>query len=155
MKYISIIVLSCFFFLTSCSVDNNNVTDDLPKEIEVYQWHLLNVSGGFAGVDIDYAMETIIWVFNVDFNNNGSIQVQNNNTDDTLEDGLNSGTYAISIPAQNNKSYLFIEFNEFGEVLTTTNEDLIIDQNSMSSGTGADGFIYTFKRKIVIISVDN
>jgi hypothetical protein len=155
MKYISIIVLSCFFFLTSCSVDNNNVTDDLPKEIEVYQWHLLNVSVGFAGVDIDYAMETIIWVFNVDFNNNGSIQVQNNNTDDTLEDGLNSGTYAISIPAQNNKSYLFIESNEFGEVLTTTNEDLIIDQNSMSSGTGADGFIYTFKRKIVIISVDN
>lgn len=149
MKIKSIIPFICLFILSSCSLNTNNDLNEDPKQTKIFQWHLTHVSGGIAGVDVDYELETIIWVFNVDLNGNGTLKVENHNTEDTLQDGLDSGTYKISMNVDDVKTYLFLETNEFGEIITPTEHDLIINQNNMIDGSGADGFIYTFKRKVI------
>ncbi|MEW4924099.1 hypothetical protein [Algibacter sp. 2305UL17-15] len=149
------IFLPAIFLLlcTSCSLNNSDdPASESQREIEIYQWHLTNVSGGIAGVDIDFDMDIIIYVFSVDSNGNGTLSVQNNNDDNTLEDGLDTGVYAISIPAYDTNSILFVDGTEYGAIVTPnieSGEDLIIDQNITSTGTLSDGFKYTFKRKII------
>lgn len=140
------------FFLLSCSIDNDDNNLDLQEqqEIEIFQWHLTNVSGGIEGIDIDFENDTVIWVFSVDFAGSGSLQVENNNADNSIEDGLDSGVYSISIPVYNGQSILFIEGNEYSGLHTPSDEDLILNTNITSNGKiGSDGFIYTFKRKII------
>ncbi|GAL69048.1 hypothetical protein [Jejuia pallidilutea] len=155
MKFKFLIPIVALFFLTSCNVNNDDDLDALnqQQELQIYQWHLTNVSGGVDGIDIDFEADTIIWVFSVDFVGNGNLEVENNNTDDTLEDGLDTGTYPVSIPVYDNQSILFVDGNEFAGVVTPTEQDLIMNQNIKSTGeTSSDGFIYTFKRKIVVES---
>ncbi len=153
MKIKFLIPIISLLLVFSCSTnDDNNLLDLEPQEVQIYQWHLTNVSGGVAGIDIDFEMDTVIWVFNVDFVGSGSLQVQNNNTDNSLEDGLDTGTYSVSIPVYDTQSILFVDGDEFAGVVTPTEEDLVINQNITSNGTGTDGFIYTFKREIVIIN---
>ena len=154
MRNTVLILISCFFLIYSCSINDNNLPEESNQQREVYQWHLINVSGGLAGVDIDYDLETIIWVFNVGFSGNGGLIVENDNTDSSLEDGINTGSYNISMQVIENGTYLFIEGEEFGKVSTPTSVDLIIDQNSLSTGTGADGYIYTFKRKVILVDTN-
>ncbi|WP_203258579.1 hypothetical protein [Hyunsoonleella ulvae] len=144
-----ILFLSLIF---SCSVDNADPEVDTleAQSVEIFQWHLTNVSGGIAGVDVNFEVDTIVWVFNVDFVGNGTLKVLNNNTDTSLEDGLDTGTYSISIPVYGTQSIIFIDGEEYAGLLTPTEEDLIINQNIKSDGAAAtDGFIYTFKRRIV------
>ncbi|MFB9057001.1 hypothetical protein ACFFU9_09640 [Mariniflexile ostreae] len=143
------VLFMCMFILSSCSLNNNDDLQLAPLEKQTFQWHLTNTKGGIAGVDTDYEMGTIIWVFNVNENGDGTLIVQNNNTDETLQDGLDTGSYNISMPVKNSKSYLFLETHEFGEIITPTQSELIIDQNKMINASGADGFIYTFKRTII------
>ena len=144
------------FILTSCSINDNTVDEQLPQQREIYQWHLVNVSGGLSGVNIDYPMESIIWVFSVDFNGNGSLLVENNNTNSSLEDGLNTGSYAIStlLGDSSTSFYLYINDVEFGKGDRPSNTDLTIDQNSLSTGTRADGYVYTFKRKVILVDIN-
>ncbi len=150
MKVKFLVPIIALFLLFNCSVNDDNNTDQQePQEIQIYQWHLTNVSGGIEGVDLDFEMDTVIWVFTVDFVGSGTLQVQNNNTDTTLEDGLETGIFSVSIPVYDSQSILFIDGDEFGGVLTPTEEDLVINQNITSNGAGSDGFIYTFKRKII------
>jgi len=155
MKFKFLIPVLALFFVYSCSVndDNSSGPSDGQQDVQIFQWHLTNVSGGVAGVDIDFEADTVIWIFNIDFVGSGNLQVENNNTDDTIEDGLNTGTHPVSIPVYDNQSILFVDGNEFGAVVTPTDQDLVINQNIKSTGeTGSDGFIYTFKRKIIIES---
>jgi len=73
----------------------------------------------------------------------GSLTVLNNNTND-VEDGLDSGTYNYSLLDDGNNTFLIIDDNEFGGLIILNN-NLTIDQNLTSTGTGADGFIYSFQ----------
>jgi len=50
----------------------------------------------------------------------------------------------ISILNDGNNTFLIIDGNEYGSITVLTN-NLIIDQNLTSTGTGADGFIYSFQ----------
>jgi hypothetical protein len=96
------------------------------------------VNGGIAGVDTTFDFNKIIWTFNEE---NHVLTV--NNTDD-VEDGLDTLTYSYAIEENDAKDlFLIIDSNEFGG-FTFTQTQLIIDQNSTTSGNGADGFIYTF-----------
>lgn len=151
MKLKFITPILSLFLLFNCGVNGDDGFETQePREVQIYQWHLTNVSGGVAGVDIDFEMETVIWVFSVDFVGSGTLQVENNNTDNTLEDGLDTGVYSVSIPVYDGQSILFINGDEYAGVQTPTEEDLIINENINSNGsTGSDGFIYTFKRKII------
>jgi hypothetical protein len=109
-------------------------------------WNLVNVSGGVSGVDIDYNVGDIVWLFD---EVNTKLTVTNTNTDDTLEDGLDSGTYPYSVINNSHDLFLSIDGTEFGS-FTVSGNQLVIDQNITTSGTGADGYVYTFQKTTVI-----
>ncbi|MDO5989792.1 hypothetical protein Q4Q39_20510 [Flavivirga amylovorans] len=143
MKKYFLIVLSSLFLFTSCSVDNNNPE---PQTV-IAQWNLIKTTGGIAGVNDEFSLKTIVWVFNeVDF----EIEVENKNTDDTKQDALDSGTYSYSVKNVEGKSFLTIDGDEIGRYTITGNK-LVIDQNDQSEGSGADGFVYTFERTIQVV----
>ena len=140
---IKILMAHFCLFTLSCSINNDN--NNVPVNYTV-EWHLTNVTGGVEGVDETFDMGTIIWVFD---ESNGILTVENTNNDDSKEDGLDSGSYNYSIANIGNDSFISIDSNELGEISFITNSQLSIDQNSTSQGTGADGFIYTFTRKLI------
>lgn len=100
-------------------------------------WSLINVSGGFAGVDDDFEKGKIVWKFNAA---NGSLIVTNNDTSSALYNGLPSGTYSYSILKEKDHYYLLLNDKEIGGV-DVDKSQLIIDQNITTSGSGADGFV--------------
>ncbi|WP_345274282.1 hypothetical protein [Flaviramulus aquimarinus] len=148
MKIRFIIILICVSVLFSCSV--NNVDNTSNNQITITQWNLINTSGGFAGVNDNFEIGDIIWVFN---ELTGSLTVINKNTDDMLQDGLDSGNYSYIF--SENDSNLFLTVNdsiEFG--LLTISEDtetFTLNQNVTLAGIAADGFIYTFEKMVIII----
>lgn len=139
MKNKFLIIISLMTIFTNCSLNDTNDNDPI---IIKTLWNLTNVSGGIAGVNNDFDLGTIIWTFSAD---NSTLTVINNNTDDTIEDGLDSGTYPYTIETIGDNSFLTLADNEYGK-LTVSETELVIDQNITSTGTGADGFIFTFKR---------
>lgn len=148
------LLLTCFFILTNCSLDNDNIIEDqLEYDLE---WHLIEVNGGIAGISHQFDLEVVIWVFNNKDADDTSddaltITIINNNTDDTKEDFLDSGTYNYSIIEETDGNYITIEETEFGEVTFPNTTTLLIDTNELSTGSGADGYVYTFQRVLVPI----
>ncbi len=142
-----IVLIVCFSFLTftNCSISNDNNSD--PQVIRVL-WNLKNVSGGVAGVDNDFTTGKIVWEFN---ENTKKVTVTNSNTDNNLEDGLDSGTYSYDIitSGTSSKAYLVIASNEIGSI-TVTETQLVINQNETSTGPVADGYIYTFNKTVIV-----
>ena len=139
MKYKLLLAICSFFILTNCSVSNDNIGT---IETEQIKWSLIRVTGGIAGVTEQFGLNTIEWVFN---EATLVLTVTNNNTDDSMEDGLNSGVYSYSVSSDNENSYLTVNANELGRItLTTTN--LTINENEKSAGNGADGFLYIFEK---------
>jgi hypothetical protein len=143
MKNYFLISLVSFFILTNCSIsdDSNNTP---PKVIKIY-WNLVNVSGGIVGVDDDFQTGTIIWTFN---DETETLNVVNDNTDDTKQDGLATGDYTYSVVNIEENSFLIVDSNELGS-LTLNTSQLIINENETSEGSTADGFIYTFSKTTI------
>ncbi len=150
MKNTILLLGIILFTLTNCSTEGNS--NNQPSQITITEWNLINVTGGIAGVDHDFEIGDIVWSFN---NINALLTVNNNNTEDDLEDSLPTGSYNISFIETNDDLFLRISDQEFGEVIIsgTDNEDMVIDQNSLSTGQGSDGFVYTFKRTTRVIEV--
>lgn len=134
LKFLTSIIL--IVIITSCSINN----EDNKIQVLRSEWHLKNVSGGLEGVNNDFVLNQVIWMFNEP---QSSLTVLNNNTN-TVEDGLDSGTYTYALLNDGNNTFLIIDDGEFGG-LTILNNILTIDQNITSTGSGADGFIYTFQ----------
>jgi len=134
MKSLFLLLLTySFCIITSCTNDNNN-----DSSIEI--WNLRHVSGGIAGINNNFNQGLIIWKLNPQ---NSTLTVENNNSDGNY-DGLDSGTYSYTIQSNSGNSYIIIDSNEFGGITSSQNE-LIIDQNMTSNGSGADGFILRFE----------
>ncbi|WP_298239355.1 hypothetical protein [uncultured Algibacter sp.] len=144
MKHKFILAISLLFILNSCSI--NNDTSSTPEQTFRSFWHLVSVEGGIAGIDDQFELNTVIWSFDED---NDDITVENNNTDDTKQDGLDSGVYPFEIVPVDSKQILVIDGLDFGEIYFTTQNTLIIDENETTTGPGADGFLYTFQRVVV------
>ncbi|HIG90007.1 MAG TPA: hypothetical protein EYQ45_03385 [Flavobacteriaceae bacterium] len=118
-----------------CSDDESNQTETLNGI-----WNLKNVSGGLAGINIDYNQGDVKWSFNLE---NNTLIVENNIITTGPEDiyaGLESGTYNIEITQSGEIQTLFINNTERG-VLILLNDNLKIDD-----GLTADGFITEFER---------
>jgi hypothetical protein len=142
---LSLIIISLFI---SCLPDDNVDTTNQPETI--VQWHLNNVTGGFAGVDYHFEMGVVVWQFE---DANGILYVENNNTEDNLEDGFDTGIYSYRV-LEDEESRLFLEVNDMDEgLLTISDEDgtFTLDQNIKYSGAGADGYVYTFTREVIVI----
>lgn len=126
--------------LSNCSLDNGNNNES--GTITIVFWHLTNTIGGLAGIDDQFDLDTVIWSFN---EVNGTLSIQNNNTNDTKQDGLPSGTYSFSVSLNSGNYFLYIDGAEFGSC-SISDTELTIDQNITTSGSGADSFIYTFNK---------
>jgi len=105
-------------------------------------WNLKNISGGLSGINDDYDQGIIKWIFN---SQTLTLTVENNNSQNTNYDGFESGIYSYSILESGGNSYLIVEDIEFGGFALTEN-NLVIDQNKTSTGSGADGFIIELER---------
>jgi hypothetical protein len=140
MKQYTCAVFSFLFLLTSCSINDNNNNDLQP--IVLSFWHLTNTTGGISGVDDSFELDTVVWFFD---EINGSLTVSNNNTEETKEDALESGTYTFSIVPEGDKNFIIIDGIELGEI-TVNEPNFVINENITSDGETSDGFIYTFQR---------
>jgi len=126
------LILICGMLLISCSTNNNLSIEQ--------KFYLVNVSGGFAGVNDSFDRGQIIWIFN---EQNSTLNIEKH-TNDSFS-GLNEGIYSYSIENINNDLFLHINENELGGVSTYEN-GMIIDENTRSTGSGADGFIMTLEK---------
>ena len=136
-KSLILFILSVFTLLVSCS-SNDGIENDPIDGL----WDVHNISGGFAGINDDYMRGAIIWSFDTQTSN---LTITNNNTANTIYDGFESGKYPYSILRTDKMLYLQINGQEFGGVIISQNE-LVINQNITSTGSGADGFVILLKK---------
>lgn len=137
IKLLTLILIVGFGLFTSCSND-----DDKSSQVESINgtWNLKTVYGGLEGINIDYNLGDVEWVFDLEEN---SLTVENNVVTTGPEDiyaGLESGTYDIEIVQTGNIQTLFIDDNERG-VLILVEANLKIDD-----GLASDGYITEFER---------
>ncbi len=84
-------ILFIVLFLNSCC----NQDDGNPVENSLNgKWHLVQVSGSFAGINHLFEPGTISWEFN---DSNHKFKVINTNTDESLQDLFETGTYDFAI----------------------------------------------------------
>jgi hypothetical protein len=126
------------FFIMGCSTDNTHENSDVPSGT----WNLINVSGGLAGIDNDFEKGKIVWNFNV---KDSTLVVANNDGSNSIYNGLATGTYTYSIHEGKDEFYLLINDKEVGGI-TLAKSQLVIDQNSTTNGSGADGFVMVLVR---------
>ena len=136
-KFLIFLVLGFCIVVASCNNDSLTPTSTIDGN-----WNLKNISGGFAGINDNYIPESIIWMFN---SQNSTLTVENNNSQNTIYDGFESGVYTYSILENAGNSYLIVEEMELGGI-TLTEDNLILNQNETSTGSGADGFIINLER---------
>ena len=132
-----VLVLSLFVF-GSC--EKNTETGNPDNALEG-TWNLVNLSGGFVGLNCDYPSGDITWIFTdteLDIVNN------NNNPDPLCEAGL-QGMFSYSILETENGTFLMLGENELGK-FTISGNVLTINQNEHSTGSGADGFLYQLEK---------
>lgn len=140
MKRILILLISSLT-LINCS---ENVSDTQPNATEVF-WSLTNTKGGVADINDNFEIGKIKWVFN-EFSE--TLIVNNENTDNSKQDGFDTGEYSFSVSAINNELFLFIDSIEFG-TFSASDTRLVINENIKTTGTSNDGFIYTFTKTII------
>ncbi|WP_166965438.1 hypothetical protein [Yeosuana marina] len=143
-QYIYVLLLLFSVTLNNCSLNSTNDTNT--SQIIKSSWNLVNISGGFAGVNENFNTGEIVWSFNED---NSILTVTNTNTSGSIEYGPISGTYSFSVTNNGSNLFLFIDSNEFGSFTVTQNQ-LIIDQSMTTNGSAVDKFIYIFQRSSII-----
>ena len=124
--------LICLVFLTSCKSDDTASTNDI--------WNLVNISGGFAGIDKNFDTGEIIWTFN---EQNSALVIEKNTQEPFI--GINEGTYSYVIENISGVTYLSLDNIERGSYAISQNQ-LIIDENKSSTGSGADRYVFMFEK---------
>jgi len=88
MKIINLLRINLLALL-AISCCNNDDGNPVNQQIEG-KWHLVQVSGGFVGINHVYEPGTISWEFNA---NTNKLKVINTNTDENKQDIFDTGTY--------------------------------------------------------------
>ncbi len=123
--------------ILSCSEDDDVVFNPDPNSLGLEgEWNLINVSGGFIGINENLDKGTVVWDFNETDKN---IVIVNNNMNDMINDIFPSGTYNFSMVMMNENKELIINDRSLGSFELTNNEFTIDEQFR-------DGFRYTFQR---------
>lgn len=153
MKNLKITLTIVFFgFLMRCQKDT--LFDSDKKETRRIEnsnqltgtWSLVNVSGGFAGVDYNFPPSMIKWTFNEVTN---QLEVANNNLFQGvfIHDGLPTGNYSFftnTVLSRCQTNFQSIDIENLSEAcFTISNDVLFIDAN-----LGADGFQYKLVRNV-------
>lgn len=133
-KQISILGILLTALLAGCSSESGATQDSVVEG----QWKLVNVSGSFAGISHDFPAGTITWDFNP---TTQMVTVINNNTDDTLNDVLETGVYNYQIVDSSDPNFcsqtIKINNNEMG-CFSVVNDTLHISEAHV------DGFSISF-----------
>lgn len=104
-------------------------------------WSLINISGGFVGTNCDIPEGIVVWTFS-----DSQVEMENNDPSGEAPcSGVLTGAFSYSILEQNSKHFLLIDGNERGRINLEGNE-LTINQNEFSTGSGADGFVLILKK---------
>lgn len=90
MKNLKLLSLFALLILLGCNGDDDNRNDITLSG----EWKLIEVNGTIAGIRHLFVPGIIKWNFNT---SNHTFTVVNNNTDETKQDVLESGTYTYSI----------------------------------------------------------
>jgi hypothetical protein len=144
-------IAALFILVFNCTT--SPVNDGGQNQILKIEWHLTKVQGGIAGVNHQVDFDKVVWIFNAESN---TVIVQNDNTNSALEDSFDSGTYEYTIGDIENKSYIyFAETDEYGNIEFNSQDEFVINQNITSTGLAADGYIYTFTRRLVVTDGSN
>ena len=140
-----LISIGCFLLFMSCSEE----TTTRSSLNEVYA--LRNVSGGFAGADVDYENGAVTWAFDADQNELVVTSLIINNGPQSAYLPLQSGTYYFTTSQSNGRTYLQIEGHQiydngdYGRYILNEDGSLVIDQGEGSNGTAADVFTLYFE----------
>ncbi|MFV0540195.1 MAG: hypothetical protein ACK5MZ_03030 [Aestuariibaculum sp.] len=139
--YLFVSILS----LTSCSLNNNN--DEIDNTVYRIEYHLIN-SEAFDGTEANFETDEIVWIFN---DEDKTVTVDNTNTDEDDEDGLDSGIYTVDYSSNQSYNFIIIDGDEFG-AYGLNQTSLLINQTITSTDeTNEDGYIYTFRSVLVPI----
>ncbi len=150
MKFKSFTLSILSIYLTSCSLESNDFAASDTVETTVVEWHLTNVSGGIPNVDINFDLDKIIWIFDVDINGSGTLLVQNHNEENSIEDGLESGEYAVFVAEYDEQPILFLNGEEYAGFSYPTSDTLVINHNITSRGLiASEEYIFTFRRRLI------
>ena len=133
---LSLLMILGIVLFTSC----NNDDDSTESESIIGIWNVKNISGGINGIEDEYETGIITWAFN-----NQTLTVENNDAQGNIYSGFESGTYNYSANEINGINYIIIDNAEYGSY-TLSNNNLTINQNETTSGSGADGFMLQLER---------
>ncbi|WP_159025454.1 hypothetical protein [Aquimarina sp. Aq78] len=137
MKHFIYIVF--LFAMIGCSGDDDgNPVDPAPNPSGLTGiWNLVNITGGFAGVNENFEKGIIVWDFD---DTKKRVEVTNNNAaSSSIEDLFPTGTYTFSIVTIDGNKELIVNDRNLGNFEITTDEFIIDEQFK-------DGFRYTFQR---------
>ncbi len=131
MKKVAILLI-CLVLLINCKSDDTMSTNDT--------WNLVNISGGFAGIDKNFNVGEIIWTFN---EQNSTLIIEKNTQEPFI--GIDEGTYSYTIENINSTTYLNLDNIEKGSY-TVSQDQIIIDENITSTGSGADRYVFKLEK---------
>ncbi|WP_053976426.1 hypothetical protein [Mangrovimonas xylaniphaga] len=130
-------LLIAFLFFSSLYSCCNSDDDHTNTNTLEGSWNLVRVTGGFAGVDDEFEPGLIVWDFNT---SSTTITVTNNNTGNTIYDGLPTGTYSYNLSTTEEGEYITVE-NMLNGQLNISGNQMTLDDN-----VAADGFLLTFNK---------
>ena len=140
-KIVYLLATASALLLAGCSSDDESPNTINPPDYDG-PWYLVNVSGSIAGISDD--IENVTWNFNEEEN---TVTVTNNNTDDTDEDFFASGTYSVTFEEDADAQ----DCNYTVKIQTTDFGCIDIDEDTMTfTQQVADGYILTFERVPVL-----
>ena len=146
MRFLSYLLTITFLICSSsCSKEESNNNQFVNSGL-VGTWNATSTSGGFAGVSCVYQPGELV----LTFDSEGNLTITNNvvNTTATCggqEIGVQVGSHTYGVFDSNDKKYLLVDDFERGELVISTNE-FTLNQNNSSSGSGADQFFLTFAK---------
>ena len=120
-----IVIITLFFAVVSCTTANEPVEiKSLVVENSISgKWHLQNLSGGIAGVNLNFNPNDFVLEFN-EINRTVTVtnSLQNNVTT------LNSGTYSYLLQNNLGTNFLIVNGTNIGRL--TLNTNLLLDDNA-------------------------
>ena len=143
MKNLKLLLLLLYIpIAASCNNDDDNNTPPPVNTTLEGSWKLINISGGFQGMNQDFEEGLITWNFD---ESEGSLTVVNNNPADVY-DALGTGDYLYTVTP--------VESQSCGSTISVTQNLMIhnfgcmtLNGNNLTmSQIESDGFLLTFKR---------
>ena len=101
-------------------------------------WRLEKISGGFAGLD-EEILDLVTWHFDPDTQTMTVTYAAG-----IKFGGLDAGSYQYEVNDIGSSKYMVLDDSEFGG-MSIVGDQLSIDQNMRSGGTGADGFVFELR----------